>query len=118
MLRQKLRPIETVGRKSIMGIAKAMPNWIPVLIVLLTQGASGSIATVHPHDMVRMIQLVARWEESTAEAVAANPYFPAAAQAKIRISHPASAAGQPPQIASRDAQKSSDLTRDGPILIS
>jgi|GEM_PF-6696037 len=101
-----------------MGIAKAMPNWIPVLILLLTQGASGSIATVHPHDMVRMIQLVARWEESTAEAVAANPYFPAAAQAKISLSHPAPAGNHSHQVAQCDSKRATDLTRDGPQFLS
>jgi hypothetical protein len=102
-----------------MGVGKLMPNWIPVLIVLLTQGASGSIATVHPHDMVRMIQLVARWEESTSEsAVSANQFLPERVQSDSRTKKLAATPDSSHQFAGLKYSSSTDLTRDGPVLIS
>lgn len=95
-----------------------MPNWIPILIVLLTQGASGSIATVHPHDMVRMIELVARWEESAAEQAAATKNYCPEADAVIPISDPAIVLTQSDRQATSFHLTSSDLTRDGPKDIS
>ncbi len=101
-----------------MGLAKAMPNWIPVLLVLLTQGASGSIATVHPHDMVRMIQLVAQWEESTAEPEVSNFFLASKGKSDYLLVN----SSNPIDVVVGKVQKpytaSSDLTRDGPTNLS
>ncbi|MBL8068633.1 MAG: hypothetical protein JNM28_09295 [Armatimonadetes bacterium] len=41
-----------------------MPKWIPILIVLLTQGGAGAVSPAHPHELVRMLRYVAFLEDA------------------------------------------------------
>lgn len=92
-----------------------MPNWIPVLIVLLTQGASGTMATTHPHDMMRMLRMVAQWEESAHEVRAT--VATATSESKTSVRPQLQQTGREPEVVVATFTQfwpSTDLSRDGP----
>ena len=94
-----------------------MPNWIPVLIVLLTQGASGTMAATHPHDMMRMLRMVAQWEESTQEIRTNVPAT--VSSSKLSVRPKARRSGNQPEVVESTFTQfwpNSDLSRDGPAV--
>lgn len=92
-----------------------MPNWIPVLIVLLTQGASGTLATAQPHDMMWMLRMVAQWEEAAQEIQSSIPATSTATECGV-LPTGGRSKKKPELVVASFIQfwPVSDLSRDGP----
>jgi hypothetical protein len=107
------RPTIIIGRKTILTVLTSMPNWIPILIVLLTQG-SGTMATVHPHDMVRMFKYAAQLETVVSESQAAVESLSSAPIRKSLIRSNAQSEADSIGFGSTNVWPDSDRARDGP----
>lgn len=91
-----------------------MPNWIPILIVLLTQG-SGAMATVHPHDLVRMLRYASQLEEIGAANEESESLLAGVTAARQLASGQSLTVIIQPGVLGGVVWPSSDLSRDGPL---
>lgn len=91
-----------------------MPNWIPILIVLLTQ-SSGTMATVHPHDMVRMLKYAAQLEIAVSESQATDESLSTSPSRKSLLRSDSQSGTESIGFGSTNVWPDSDRTRDGPL---
>ncbi|MBA4292110.1 hypothetical protein C0431_03990 [bacterium] len=92
-----------------------MPNWIPILIVLLTQ-SSGTMAPVHPHDMVRMLKYAAQLEISVSEAQASVESLSTSPNGTTLVRSDSRSKANSIGFGSTNVWPDSDRVRDGPLV--